>query len=82
MHEDLTGWPPWPSPTRGTRYQDAVYDDAWLEASGVRRDVLSREPVEWDRPHDGDDPWSFYRWGRRTYAEVMGVPFGARELLA
>ncbi|HEU4562237.1 MAG TPA: hypothetical protein VFS20_30690 [Longimicrobium sp.] len=30
----------------------------------MRRDVLSREPVEWDRPHDGDDPWSCLRRGR------------------
>ena len=69
-------------PDEGYRYQDTVYDDAWLEAKGARLDALPAEPVEWDRPHDGDDPWSFHRWGRRTYAEVMGVPFGARELLA
>lgn len=61
-------------PDEGYRYQDTVYDDAWLEAQGLRLDVLPREPVEWDRPHDGDDPWSFYRWGRREFAEVMREP--------
>lgn len=67
-------------PDEGYRYQDTVYDDAWLEAKGVRLDLLPREPVEWDQPHDGDDPWSFYRWGRRTYAEVVGEPADSQEL--
>ncbi len=58
-------------PDEGHRYQDTVYDDAWLEAQGARLEVLPREPVEWEHPHDGDDPWAFFRWGRRTYAEVM-----------
>ena len=34
-------------------------------------DLLPREPVEWDRPHDGDDPWACFRWDRRAYDEVM-----------
>ncbi|HYH78666.1 MAG TPA: hypothetical protein VEX86_02690 [Longimicrobium sp.] len=59
-------------PDEGHRYQDTVYDDAWLEAKGLRLDALPRGPVEWERPHDGDDPWAFHRWGRREYAEVMG----------
>lgn len=58
-------------PDEGYRYQDTVYDDAWLAEKGLLLDRLLREPVEWDHPHDGDDPWSFYRWGRREYAEVM-----------
>ncbi|HVG44232.1 MAG TPA: pyridoxal-phosphate dependent enzyme [Longimicrobium sp.] len=59
-------------PDEGYRYQDTVYDDAWLDAQGARLEALPRAPVEWDRPHDGDDPWSFFRWGRRAYREVMG----------
>ena len=66
-------------PDEGYRYQDTVYDDAWLEAKGARLDVLPPEPVEWDQPHDGDDPWSFYRWGRRPYAEVVDEPAGSVE---
>ena len=66
-------------PDEGYRYQDTVYDDAWIDARGLRLDALPREPVEWDRPHDGDDPWSFFRWGRRSYAQVMGAPFGTPE---
>lgn len=67
-------------PDEGYRYQDTVYDDAWLEAEGLRLDVLPREPVEWSRPQDGGVPWSFYRWGRRTYAEVMHPAGAARKL--
>ena len=68
-------------PDEGYRYQDTVYDDAWLDAQGVRRESLPGEPVEWDRPHDGSDPWSFFRWGRRTFEEVMGSPAASLELV-
>ncbi len=67
-------------PDEGYRYQDTVYDDAWLEAKGARLDLLPREPVEWERPHDGDAPWAFHRWDRRTYEEVMGAPAASLEL--
>lgn len=68
-------------PDEGYRYQDTVYDDAWLEAGGLGLDVLPRAPVEWDRPHDGADPWSFFRWGRRPYAEVMEGAAGGLTLV-
>ncbi len=68
-------------PDEGYRYQDTVYDDAWLEEHGLRRDVPPREPVEWERPHDGDDPWSCFRWNRRRYEEVMGEPTPTLELV-
>ena len=66
-------------PDEGYRYQDTVYDDAWLEAKGARLDALPQAPVEWDHPHDGDDPWAFFRWGRRSYAEVMHRPAASPE---
>ena len=69
-------------PDEGYRYQDTVYDDAWLEAQGARLDALPAGPVEWERPHDGGDPWSFYRWHRRTHAEVMRAPTRHLELVA
>jgi S-sulfo-L-cysteine synthase (3-phospho-L-serine-dependent) len=68
-------------PDEGYRYQDTVYDDAWLEAKGVRLDVLPREPVEWEHPHDGHDPWAFFRWGGRSYAEVMDGPGAGLRLV-
>ncbi|HET7462103.1 MAG TPA: pyridoxal-phosphate dependent enzyme, partial [Longimicrobium sp.] len=68
-------------PDEGYRYQDTVYDDAWLAAQGLSLDALPREPVEWERPHDGDDPWAFFRWGRRPFAEVMERQAARRELV-
>ncbi|WP_420124971.1 cysteine synthase family protein [Longimicrobium sp.] len=69
-------------PDEGYRYQDTIYDDAWLEEKNARLDVLPDGPVEWDRPHDGDDPWAFYRWGRRSFDEVMGAEAGRLEPVA
>ncbi|HEX2079991.1 MAG TPA: pyridoxal-phosphate dependent enzyme [Longimicrobium sp.] len=66
-------------PDEGYRYQDTVYDNAWLEEKGVRLDGPDGEPVEWDRPHDGDDPWAFYHWDRQEYGEAMTSP-GSLEL--
>jgi hypothetical protein len=37
--------------------------------------------VEWDHPHDGNDPWACFEWNRRTYGQVMGAPAPALELL-
>lgn len=68
-------------PDEGYRYQDTVYDDAWLDAKGLRIDALPGGPVEWDHPHDGSDPWAFHRWGRRTFAEVMDRPAASLELV-
>ena len=67
-------------PDEGYRYQDTVYDDAWLEEKGLRLDAPPAGPVEWDRPHDGAEAWSYFRWGRREYAEVMGAPPARLEL--
>jgi cysteine synthase len=69
-------------PDEGYRYQDTVYDDAWLAERGLLLDRLPAAPVEWARPHDGDDPWSFHRWGRRSYEEATGSPADALELVA
>ena len=67
-------------PDEGYRYQDTVYDDAWLAEKGLRLDAPPAGPVEWDHPHDGDEAWSYFRWGRREYAEVMGAPPERLEL--
>ena len=45
--------------------------DAWLQARGLLLDELPGEPVEADHPLRTTAPWACYRWGRRTYAEVM-----------
>jgi cysteine synthase A len=67
-------------PDEGYRYQETVYDDEWLQAKGLKLDRLPRQPIDWDHPHDGSDPWSCYRWNRRTLADVMQAPVA--ELVA
>jgi cysteine synthase A len=68
-------------PDEGYRYQDTVYDDAWVREQGAWLDALPPEPMEWARPRDGDDPWAFFRWGRRTFGEVMDAPARRPELV-
>ncbi len=60
-------------PDEGYRYQDTVYDDDWLATRGLQIDAPPDEPMECDHPHDGLDPWSFCRWGRRSLADVLAV---------
>lgn len=55
----------------GHRYHHTVYNDTWLMSNAVYLENLPPAPVRWDVPHDGNEPWSFHRWGRRSYAEVM-----------
>lgn len=68
-------------PDEGYRYQDTVYDDAWLRARGLWADRLPRAPEVWDAPRDGDREWACLRWGRRTLAEVVGAPAGSPEMV-
>jgi len=59
-------------PDEGYRYQDTVYDDAWLRAAGHLDNALPDEPVEVDDPRRPQGSWTSYRWGRRSAAEVLG----------
>lgn len=69
-------------PDEGHRYQDTVYDDAWLEARNVRLQSLPTGPVEWDSPHDGSAPWARYRWNRRELDDVLRSTAPVLELAA
>ncbi len=61
-------------PDEGHRYQDTVYDDAWLRHQGLRLCRLPVRPEEVTRPADGGPEWSWHRWGRRRYDEVAAIP--------
>jgi cysteine synthase A len=61
------------------RYEDSVYDDAWLAAKGARLDVLPSSPRTVAHPRDAGPGWSRFDWGRRTYQQVMGGVFAAGE---
>jgi cysteine synthase A len=66
-------------PDEGHRYQDTVYDDAWLRRQGLRLRRLPNRPVEVDAPDDGGPEWSCLRWKRRRFEAVVpsGRPRGA-----
>ena len=66
-------------PDEGHRYQDTVYDDAWLGRQGLRLRRLPTRPEDVARPSDAGPGWSRMRWGRRRYEEVAGT---ARPLTA
>jgi cysteine synthase len=59
-------------PDEGYRYQDTVYDDAWLRAAGHLDYPLPDEPTEVDDPRRPVGAWTSHRWGRRSYVEVLG----------
>lgn len=60
-------------PDEGHRYQDTVYNDAWLRRRGLRLDYLPGHPVEVVRPADAGPEWSWLRWRRRRCEEVVGT---------
>lgn len=59
-------------PDEGHRYIGTAYDDTWLQMNGISLNTAVPAPVEWDRPCEQNESWSFYRWRRRSYASVMG----------
>ena len=59
-------------PDEGYRYQDTVYDDAWLQATGHLERTVPDEPVPVDDPRFPQGLWACYDWQRRSYAEVLG----------
>ncbi|HEX4704107.1 MAG TPA: cysteine synthase family protein [Pseudonocardiaceae bacterium] len=60
-------------PDEGYRYQDTVYDDAWLAAHGHTGGPPCPEPVEVVDPTRPTAPWAMYPWARREYADVLAV---------
>ncbi|MEO6503594.1 MAG: pyridoxal-phosphate dependent enzyme [Jatrophihabitantaceae bacterium] len=60
-------------PDEGHRYQDTVYDDAWLRGAGHLGSPLPAEPVTVDDPRFPEGLWTSYDWQRRSYAEVLGA---------
>lgn len=65
-------------PDEGYRYQDTIYDDAWIAANGLLCPHLPEDPFPVARPADAPPCWSRYVWRRRTYVQVMGTPFENR----
>lgn len=66
-------------PDEGYRYQDSVYDDAWLRANGALLDELPWSPFPCIHPSEAERRWSCFAWGRRTYEQIIGQPFGVPD---
>lgn len=59
-------------PDEGYRYQDTVYDDAWLAAHGLTAEQASTAPRDVAAPDEGTESWCRFAWRRRALAEVCG----------
>jgi cysteine synthase A len=59
-------------PDEGHRYQDTVYDDAWLRDQDLRLDALPVHPHDAAHPDKATGGWYRFEWARRSLAEVMG----------
>jgi cysteine synthase A len=57
-------------PDEGYRYQETVYHDGWLASHGYRLDQPG-QPVEVAGPGLPAEHWTWSRWGRRSYLDVM-----------
>jgi cysteine synthase len=64
-------------PDEGYRYQDTIYNNAWLKTSNVCLSELPEEPRAVSHPLEAETCWSRFAWNRRTYEQVMGGPFQA-----
>ncbi|WP_394849180.1 cysteine synthase family protein [Pendulispora brunnea] len=62
-------------PDEGYRYQDTVYNDAWLRENDVYRDGLPDNPRRVNHPHDAGPDWSYLSWNRKSYEHVLGTTF-------
>lgn len=64
-------------PDEGYRYQETVYNEAWLRANDSWLEQLPVAPRPVDRPSEAGPGWSCMRWQRRGYEQVLGRPFRA-----
>lgn len=62
-------------PDEGYRYQETVYNDAWLRDNGILLNDLPAAPDLVADPHAPSSGWTRYLWRRRTYEQVLGGPF-------
>jgi cysteine synthase A len=57
-------------PDEGHRYQDTVYRDEWLAASGLAVTAPAPAPVTVTDPRAAEEGWSRFAWQRRSLAEA------------
>jgi cysteine synthase A len=57
----------------GHRYQDTVYDDAWLRDKDAWTAALPDAPCTVLHPHDAASAWDRIAWGRRSLGDVTAA---------
>ena len=65
-------------PDEGHRYQDTIYDDAWLRRNDLWLDQIPSSPKPVSHPLNAGPGWSRINWKRRSYQQVLGKPFVAK----
>jgi cysteine synthase A len=65
-------------PDEGYRYQDTVYDDAWLRANDAQLPSMPDAPLQAAHPREAIAGWTRMSWNRATYEQVMGTTFTAQ----
>ncbi|WP_394849978.1 cysteine synthase family protein [Pendulispora brunnea] len=58
-------------PDEGYRYQDTVYNDAWLREKDLVLDALPQAPLVADDPRTATGHWASFAWNRRTLQQVL-----------
>lgn len=67
-------------PDEGYRYQETVYNDAWLRANDIWLSELPPAPRLVEHPRQAGPDWSRFLWGRRSYEQVLGGPWRSGAL--
>ncbi|MFK4496075.1 cysteine synthase [Bradyrhizobium japonicum] len=59
-------------PDDSNRYENTIYDPAWIREHGYLAKTAAIEPVLVDHPLDAVSGWCRFDWSRRSLADVIG----------
>jgi len=59
----------------GQRYVDLIYNDQEMRANGCWLPTLPEKPSEVANPAEAGPTWSYIKWTRRNYSEVVSQPY-------
>lgn len=58
-------------PDDSNRYEDSVYDPAWMHEHGYGAELAATEPILVHHPLHANSGWCRFNWRRRSLADVM-----------
>ena len=62
-------------PDSGHRYINTIYNEEWLRQNNLLKDSFPAEPFNVKQPSEAQQPWSYIKWDRKTYREIVGQPY-------